>query len=118
MLRKALCSLFMNSFPGFRERKPVNRQVTHALLGDVMIRGSSVVSQSLHKDVDRVFRPMNQNGQRTSQEIPDCLTSPGPGELADLHKVVATLSAKVSKLEKEIEEFGRQPLAGDDHDDL
>ena len=101
-LHKSLCAKVAETFTQFKDRKPINRQVKKTLLSDIAILGYSLANNSPLRDVDKVFHPTTTfHGQTQAAD------SPAPNfaeqsEFAELIKVVASLKAKVTQLEKDL----------------
>ena len=56
-LHKDLISMVVDAFPGLQNRKPIKRQAVNTLIGDIAVLGCSIVNNSMHKDIERVFHP-------------------------------------------------------------
>ena len=101
-LHKALCAQASTAFPELRGKQSINRQVINTLVGDIIALGYSICNQSLHPDAEKVFRvrPREPLSSNTSEQVTE--VTPVSEEYAELLKVVATLSNRVSTLEREL----------------
>ena len=106
-LHKKLCSSAADLFPEFKDRRPVNRTAKHKLEQDIGWLGFSVCNGSPMRDLDKVFHPPSTS---SSQQEPASTgenegrrpQTPNEGEIAELLSVVASLTRRVSQLEKEV----------------
>ena len=100
-LHKSLCCKVAETFPQYRDRKPINRQVKKTLLYDIATLGYSLVNNAPLKDMDKVFHPLSSP---PPAQPTDCASPQhtDQADLADLLTVVANLTSRVTQLEKEL----------------
>jgi len=96
-LHKDLISMVVDAFPSLQNRKPFKRQAVNTFIEDIVVLGCSIVNKSMHRDIERVFHPPSVTEDASNQSHVE--------EFADLLKVVADLSKRVSYLEKELAEL-------------
>ena len=110
-LHKDLCSKVMDVFPHLQCRRPIKRMVVNTLAGDIVVLGYSIANNAVHRDIERVFHPPTTTDDSSDQN-PSHVE-----ELAELLKVVADLSQRVSSLEKELAELRGSSRRNEPDDD-
>ena len=99
-LYKVLLESVLQTFPSYRDRRPIQRQMTRTIVPDIIWLGYSLVNKSPAKDMDKfLIRP---NSESIDNILPNDDTSRMTASLQDLLVVVADLKNKVIKHDSEI----------------
>lgn len=103
ILHKSLCQKVGETFPQFKDRRPVNRQVKHTVLPDIVHLGNSLANGQAFKDLDKIFAckeistdtvSNSTDGQGTN--VPTSVPS-----YTDLFDIVVTLRDRLKELDSE-----------------
>ena len=99
-LYKVLLESVLQTFPSYRDRRPIQRQMTRTIVPDIIWLGYSLVNKSPAKDMDKfLIRP---NSESIDNILPNDDTNRMTASLQDLLVVVADLKNKVIKHDSEI----------------
>jgi len=96
-LHRAMCTKASEKFETLRNRRPIKRTAIGTLVTDIVALGYSIANDTVSRDAEKAFQ-LESVEPRASQEDHAL-------EYAELLRVVAALSTRLSSVEKELAEL-------------
>jgi regulator of replication initiation timing len=96
-VRKKLSETCSECFPQFKDRKVINRRDKQKVIADIVHLGSSVVNTIPTRELDKIFKDIDGQGDRSLGQPVD---NDAESNIQEILRTVLDLNTRVTQLEK------------------